>query len=381
MSHSAQTWRGLQQREGHVFLAWLREGRILTRRVELYSNVVSTLLLAEITTGADAREVWAGAGQALSHSDSYTVEQGRRVVHAYAWLHFLERYVRTWKALEFLLEQWCLPMGKRGVRALDVGAGLGPAAFAIHDFYVATVEFADKTGHPTWRQPVEVTCVENASGFNALRHHIAEFVYQESRGSRPSILSITSNLPDFAAFRPQQERKERFAALRDSEEDYFDENLGVWTSDKVRSADEANEIAQSLHRYRLFSFANFLTEPRMVDDFSENLAEALGKASAGSTMLVIGGKGPPYPETYRKLSALAKAAGFRKLTLDVEVASTGSEVADRVYHTGQRLYDHLQRLARNDEPSLRWLRLHYEGQGSGSVSSSKVQAYRKGRFG
>lgn len=381
MSHSAQRWRGLQQREGHVFLAWLREGGILTRRVELYSNVVSTLLLAEVTTADDAREVWAGAGQVLSHSDSYTVEQGRGVVHAYAWLHFLERYVRTWKALEFLLEQWCLPMGKRGVLALDVGAGLGPSAFAIHDFYVATVEFADRTGHPTWRQPVQVTCVENASGFNALRHHIAEFVYQESGGSWPSILSITSNLRDFAVFRPQQERKERFVALRDSEEDYFDESLGVWASDKVHSANEANEIAQSLHRYRLFSFANFLTEPRTVDVFAENLAEALCKASAGSTMLVIGGKGFPYPETYRKLSSLARAAGFRKMPLDVEVASTGGEVADRVYHTGRRLYDHLQRLARNDEPGLHQVRRHFEGQGSGSVSSSKVQAYRKGRFG
>ena len=223
--------------------------------------------------------------------------------------------------------------------------------------------------------------MENAGGFNTLRHHISEFVHQESGGSWLSILSITSNLPDFADFRPQQERRERFAALRDAEEDYLDESSGEWMSDRVHSVEEAHAIAQSLHRYRLFSFANFLTEPGMVDDFAENLAEALGDASPGSAMLVIGGKRGTYPETYKRLGALAEAGGFRKMRLDVEVASTRSEVAGRVYQAGRRLYDHLQRLARNDEPSLHRVRLHFEGQGSGSVSSSKVQAYRKGRFG
>ena len=381
MTDSTDGWRGLQRREGPTFLKWLRENGNLIQGAELYSKAVSTLLLAEITTGDDAREVWAGVPGALQNSDSYTAEGDRGIVDAYAWLHFLERYVRTWRALEHLVQHWCLPMGTHGVRALDVGAGLGPAAFAIHDFYRATVEFADGTGSPMWRQPVEVKCVEKAGGFNALRHHISEFVHQESGGRWPSVLSITSNLPDFADYRPQQDRKERFATLRDAEEDYLDESSGEWTSDRLYSAEEANGIAQSLHRYRLFSFANFFAGPGIVDDFKENLAEVLDDASPGSAMLVIGGKKDQYPETYKRLTALAEAAGFRQMPLDVEVASTDSEVASRVYEGGRRLYSHLQGLARNDEPGTKDVRAYFQGQNSRSVSSSKVQAYRKGRFG
>ena len=55
-------------------------------------------------------------------------------------------------------------MGKNGVRALDVGTGPGPAAFAIHDFYVAMVEYSEVTGNPKWRQPSLVTCVEVQKG-------------------------------------------------------------------------------------------------------------------------------------------------------------------------------------------------------------------------
>ena len=108
----------------------------------------------------------------------------------------------------------------------------------------------------------------------------------------------------------------------------------------------------------------------------------LDDASPGSAMLVTGGKKDQYPETYKRRTALAEAAGFGQMPLDVEVAFTDSEVASRVYEGGRCLYSHLQCLARNDEPgTYERVRAHFEGQNSGSVSSSKVQAYRKGRFG
>ena len=74
---------------------------------------------------------------------------------AYAWIHLPDRYVRTWLALEVLVERCLLPMGKEGVRALDVGTGPGPSAFATHDFYAAMMRYADITGRERWRQPRE----------------------------------------------------------------------------------------------------------------------------------------------------------------------------------------------------------------------------------
>ena len=65
-------------------------------------------------------------------------------------------------------------MGKYGVRALDVGTGPGPAAFAILDFYTAMSEFSEITYRPRWRQPPYVTCVELDRNANHFRHLLAE---------------------------------------------------------------------------------------------------------------------------------------------------------------------------------------------------------------
>ena len=100
---------------------------------------------------------------------------------AYAWLHLLDRYVRTWLALERLVQKSSLPMGKNGVRALDVGTGPGPAAFAIHDFYAAMVEFSEKTDNPKWRQPAQLTCFEFDGSTNHFRHLLAEILVLPSR--------------------------------------------------------------------------------------------------------------------------------------------------------------------------------------------------------
>jgi hypothetical protein len=55
-------------------------------------------------------------------------------VHAYAYVHLLERYRRTWTVLKYLSSVAVLPLGVRGVRTLDIGTGPAPALFAIPIF-------------------------------------------------------------------------------------------------------------------------------------------------------------------------------------------------------------------------------------------------------
>ena len=83
---------------------------------------------------------------------------------------------------------------------------LGPVAFAIHDFYAAMLEFAVETDHPKWYQPPDITCVERASGFSAMRSQLWEMAYSATRGDWPSGLSRWNNLRDFREIRCSTER-------------------------------------------------------------------------------------------------------------------------------------------------------------------------------
>ena len=67
---------------------------------------------------------------------------------------------------------------------------------------------------------------------------------------------------DFGEFEPTRERRQYLEALRREEDEYFDDLAGRWDSSPVYLPDEANDMAQSLHRYRLVTFSNFLTTPR-----------------------------------------------------------------------------------------------------------------------
>ena len=74
-------------------------------------------------------------------------------------------------------------------------------------------------------------------------------------------------------------------------------------------------MAQSLHRYRLIVFSNFLTTVGSVTTFEPNLVDILADAQPGSVVMALGGKRGPYPEVYAYVDRLAKSAGF-----EIEVA-------------------------------------------------------------
>jgi ribosomal protein RSM22 (predicted rRNA methylase) len=52
-------------------------------------------------------------------------------VEAYAYVHLLERYRRTWSALKYMCKVAALLLGTRGIRVLDVGSGPGPSVYAV----------------------------------------------------------------------------------------------------------------------------------------------------------------------------------------------------------------------------------------------------------
>lgn len=144
-------WTALQRKEGSDFLAWIKDNQILQKKFEVLANGLWTLLTERVRTADDVRNVWKAVPAVLSLCNEQSTYEMPKAPEAYAWLHLLDLYVRTWLALELLVKESCIAMGDNGVHALDIGTGPGPSGFAVHDFYAAMVKFSEFCGNMKWR--------------------------------------------------------------------------------------------------------------------------------------------------------------------------------------------------------------------------------------
>jgi hypothetical protein len=181
----APSWSSLLLKHGPDFLAWLGQNQVLPTKFDLLARSLSRLLEGSVQTPERAREIWTATPAVLRRCNEQSTYEMPGAPLAYAWLHLLERYGRTWMALEQLVSHGYLPIAKFGVSTLDVGTGPGPSAFAIADFYQALTEFGAETTTAALKQPPSVTCVEFDPGTNRLRHHLSEIVFVLSQREQP----------------------------------------------------------------------------------------------------------------------------------------------------------------------------------------------------
>lgn len=376
MNSRTRGWTGFLKDEGSSFLEWIESNGILSEKFDSLAAALWSLIYRQVCTVQDATEVWEAVPAVVHCLDKPATYEKPGTARAYAWLYLLERYVRTWIALEKLVAAYCLPMARYGVRALDVGTGPGPSAFAIYDFYSAMTVFSELTANANWHQPARLSCVECDRNTNHLRHLLAEIIYEQSLKESKGILAMAGFLQNFKEILPTQDRKKRLMALRHEEDEYYDLK-GWWISDPVYQLDEANDIAQSLHRYRLIVFNNFLTPVNTVAKYRRNLDDILHDAHPGSVVVVLGGQGEKYCRVYESVGRLAESAGFeRKTIMDDSVSSSESIVSGRVYEEGQRVYRYLQELSPNEDQSIQAVHSHFQ-ESSILTSYSKLQVYRK----
>jgi hypothetical protein len=120
------TWRQLLKKHGHSFLRWLRDSR---REQQALAQIAAQLADFLITAIERPRHEWPAAPVEFWNripdvrgccSDVTTFEKPF-AVEAYAYVHLLERYRRTWATLKYLSRVAALPLGSRGVRVLDIG--------------------------------------------------------------------------------------------------------------------------------------------------------------------------------------------------------------------------------------------------------------------
>lgn len=374
---SREGWSGLQRREGAAVLGWLGREERLGKGLDALAVGLREILNAHVRSASDAREVWEAVSAVIAKCNEPETYSERGANVAYAWLHLLVRYVRTWLALEHLLAHGLLPMGKYGVRVLDVGTGPGPSALATHDFYVALTGYARSVGGVRWQQPSDVTCVERCGAMNHFRHVLSETL--ALNGAPQSILAMASGLSDFATVRPSVERRELERRLRNQYDGYYDE-LGEWSDEPTHTAEEANREANAHRRYKLFTFSNFLTTLDTVSTFQRNLEDLLTDAQPGSVLLMIGGKGNDYAEIRKRMARLAEAGGFRRGNPSVKVGVGDARVDGRLAEEARWFHGRLKGLA-GDLPAYdavtRDLLDELEGRKRMSFGASAVHAFRK----
>lgn len=369
-------WTDLLRRNGPELLQWLSARSALHINFNAFATALQTLLFSRISTSDDARDVWDATPAVLSQCNEQSTYEMDGAPYAYAWLYLLDRYARTWRALEHLVAASCLPLARNGVRVLDVGTGPGPAAFATYDFYAAMTQFSQDRGLPQFNQPPAITCVEFDRGTNHLRHHLAEVLFGQTDRQNTGVLAMCDALSDFRDIAPSEERARLKSRLLWEEDEYFNEDRNEWDSESRYSAAEANNIAQSLYRYRLIIFSNFLTTVGATRSFELNMIDVLSDAQPGSVILVLGGKGGPYPTIYDYVDGLATGSDFQLVVADQPVSSADTAVADAVFAEGAAFYKHLQCLALDSSEDTRLVRQHFTGNRQ-PAATSHIRAYRK----
>lgn len=375
-SAAVQGWTGVQRQEGRVVLRWLAHEKRLSSGFNRLAQGLREIFEAEIRTPADARRVWDAAPSVLGRCNDPATYRLAGADAAYGWLHLLDRYVRTWVALEELLRDGMLPMGQHGVRVLDVGTGPGPSAFATHDFYVALTDYSGTSGSEPWSQPPHITCVEQAGAMNSFRHRLSEGLFVN--GAPGSIFAMAGGLDDFGSIRPRGERQQLERQLRDSYDEWYDGE--EWQAEPTHTAEEANHEANAHRRYRLFAFSNFLTTLDILDKFSGAIQEILRDARPGSVVLVLGGRGGDYPEIRRRVGRLAQAGGFRRSAFRERVASGSAGLEERLAEEWRWLYKRLRDIAGDlpaEDLETKRLRKELEGRTQIRLASSAVNAFRK----
>lgn len=360
------TWRGVLGRHGSLFLRILIRDRSLEALLSSVANRLVSFLTTTINTCEDAASFWRVIPLVLSSCDDQATYSRPMAVEAYSWLHLLDRYVRTWRALTGLVRKRYLPLGKDGVNVLDIGTGPGPSTLAISDFYGALSTFSRFINEPLLEQECRITSVELASENNAFRSR-----FQECTLGTPIEVALLS---DIAKCRPVLERARAYNSLL--QQDSYNPEVGEY--EPLFNPYLANLETQGLFRYRLITLSNFLTNRAILGDTRESLSETFSDLRPGAVVLVIGGCGSHYPQIYQFLDELAKNSGLSLKLAGFKVAAEEREqriILEAARRVAAHVQDLCPMLAEVPESVRRALR---GDEPWGGISS--VRAYRRDRL-
>lgn len=334
------TWRNLLRRNRAGFLSWLRKSGRERECFERISSQLADFLIMRISrTGPEWPEApiefWKRIPDVRSCCSEPRTFEKPLAVEAYAYVHLLERYRRMWRCLKYLTHNAALPLGTHGVRVLDVGAGPGPSLYAIDDFYRALNEYATESTVPDLQIPnPELNCIERSQPMIRFFHEFSEFC--DRSGPFREVFSDFRGL-DLNFARESYRNDNEIVTFRDPDTGDYEEILNP----------EAGDSANRLYRYRLLVFSNFLTLESEVDLFREELCRMFRDLNPGAVVIVLGATGGIYPQIYKRVVAMAKAAGLKQMAFRnqrLELRGIENHAAATIKQAQHRVYLFLESL-------------------------------------
>jgi hypothetical protein len=296
------TWHKLLLSYGGQFLKWLNDSRAEVRALDLLANQLADFIIGRIETmrrewSRAPVEFWRQIPVVLQCCNQPEIFEQPFATEAYAYVHLLERYRRTWASLKYLTYVGVLPLGARGVKALDIGTGPAPALYAIADFYQILTEFAELSNIPQLRVPApELDCIERSQSMLMFSHHFWEFC-KRSGPFGPAFNDFTGL--DLEAVRRWHQCKNEYVEWWDSETGQYEEIYSPFT---------ASAFANSLFRYRLLVFSNFLTLESDVEKYTPELRDLFSDLNPGAVVIVLGSTGDSYQKIYEQVATIAREA-------------------------------------------------------------------------
>ena len=330
------SWRQILKSHSGSFLTWLDKTNRKYEMLDCLARKLSDFLIARIRSEADAREFWNTIPCIRAACNDLSTYELPWAGEAYAYVHLLLRYHRTWAVLKHLTAEAVLPLGRHGVRVLDVGTGPAPVLYAIDDFYSSLYRFAQDSGiQELCIPPPELDCIENSPNMARFMHHFSE--YCGRRGPFGPSLDNFEDL-DFPAERKSYFKNNRYKTYWDnSTEEYED-----W-DDSYLVEEESN----SLFRFRLVVFSNFLTLGCTVSHFEKELRTLFDDLRPGSVVIILGATGGDYQEIFERLGQMARDANMRHDDWDTDALGSqiDKRVATRIKTAQHDVYCHLERVA------------------------------------
>lgn len=288
--------------------AWIDDNNVFRTRFERVGLSLSEFVVRNPGNEDCVRSFVARLHPVIASCNEQTFDDELTAL-SYAHVHMLERYRRTWVALERLLSVGALPLRARNqeLAVLDVGSGPGACSYAACDFYDAIDEFARTSGVLALRvPPPSFRVVDRGRGWHSFIHHFSE----SARRDGPFGPSFT----DFAEFDPvrgQQDARRRRVRQVADEDDMSDDAAQRWLDDNEPGWHENWFFDLCIASY-------FFTTDELVVGLEDELYRALRAMRPGGVALVVGASSPLYERLFEKLDAVARKANSKIVEIGLE---------------------------------------------------------------
>lgn len=279
---------------------WVHSSRLADsarmRRFEDFSAAISRLLDQELSHG-NAESVVEQLRPTLDSCDSLSFDSPAECL-AYSCWHLADRYGRIQHALDMLAVEGHLPIRRKPVSLLEVGAGPAPAAYAVADYYASLIEWCVRSDQPLLPTQLGVPAtLDRGSAWGHVVHRLSEMVLLQSRDGDRVARTFGTLYGDLEGFSVRRLHNEAVASLQRAHFEAEDED-GEWEFEVLHG--EAPPSA-----YDLIVMCNFLTDSTIAESLANELTELAGSLTPGGVLLVLGSANESYHDIYNAVDRFA----------------------------------------------------------------------------